>query len=354
MNPALMMMYQNRSGEKRITKYLDRMLGDSDAYTNAQLTQLAAMLSAMYGQKWNKTYTALTTAYEPLDNYAMVEEGKDTRTPNLTSETTRTPDLTKTDKRTPNLTTEDKRTPNLTTTDTRTPNLSEATTYGKTDTQSFTNRHDVTTTTPELTKTVYGNDGYQEQEKSTVAGQTTTHTVKQDNTDHTVSGFNSTTMVPSESSKRTGSSSDQVTAGTPGDRTLTVTGNKTEERQRVTGGDGVSDTEYQGSESKTLSGTDTMKTTGSDTTEKTETGTDTSTRKETGTDTTESKESGTETVNRHDSGTDVTAHNLTRHGNIGVTTSQDMLRQELEVRKYLFFEQLFADMDELFTIPVYF
>lgn len=51
--------------------------------------------------------------------------------------------------------------------------------------------------------------------------------------------------------------------------------------------------------------------------------------------------------------TDAGSHSLTRSGNIGVTTTQQMMEQELEVRKNLFFETVFSDIDHILTIPIY-
>lgn len=46
-------------------------------------------------------------------------------------------------------------------------------------------------------------------------------------------------------------------------------------------------------------------------------------------------------------------YELTRTGNIGTVTAQDMLMQELEVRKYNFYTSIFEDIDSVFTIPIY-
>lgn len=42
---------------------------------------------------------------------------------------------------------------------------------------------------------------------------------------------------------------------------------------------------------------------------------------------------------------------MTRSGNIGVTTSQQMLESEFELRKRHYFEQVFEDMDQVLTMP---
>lgn len=44
---------------------------------------------------------------------------------------------------------------------------------------------------------------------------------------------------------------------------------------------------------------------------------------------------------------------LTRHGNIGVTTSQQMLNSEIELWQWDFFSGVFKDMDKILTIQTY-
>lgn len=44
---------------------------------------------------------------------------------------------------------------------------------------------------------------------------------------------------------------------------------------------------------------------------------------------------------------------LTRSGNIGVTTSQQMLESELALRVYRFFERVYKDIDSVLVLPIY-
>lgn len=67
----------------------------------------------------------------------------------------------------------------------------------------------------------------------------------------------------------------------------------------------------------------------------TETGTDTSTKTGTITDT----ETGTDTIERS--------------GNIGVTTSQQMLQSEIEIRQYDFFQGIYKDIDSILCLKSY-
>lgn len=81
------------------------------------------------------------------------------------------------------------------------------------------------------------------------------------------------------------------------------------------------------------------------------------TETETGTDTTD--RTNTDTYNRSytETGTDTTAgtssRKLTRTGNIGTNTFQNLLQQERNIWMYDFFEQIFKDVDSVLTIPIY-
>ena len=81
------------------------------------------------------------------------------------------------------------------------------------------------------------------------------------------------------------------------------------------------------------------------------------TETETGTDTTD--RTNTDTYNRSytETGTDTTAgtssRRITRTGNIGTNTFQNLLQQERNLWMYNFFEQVFKDVDSVLTIPIY-
>lgn len=51
--------------------------------------------------------------------------------------------------------------------------------------------------------------------------------------------------------------------------------------------------------------------------------------------------------------TNNTLHNLTRSGNIGVTTTQQMLKQEMDFWKWNYFDSIIRDVAEFLTIPTY-
>ena len=68
-----------------------------------------------------------------------------------------------------------------------------------------------------------------------------------------------------------------------------------------------------------------------------------------------STDSGTDTENdtRTDNLTSELTHTLRRHGNIGVTTSQQMIEAERKMWFWKFYNQIFDDIDLILTIPVY-
>lgn len=75
---------------------------------------------------------------------------------------------------------------------------------------------------------------------------------------------------------------------------------------------------------------------------------------QTGSETNDNAITDEENRKHKESGTDDLTHKLTRHGNIGVTTSQQMLTSELEVRKTNFFRDIvYKDIDKVLTIGVY-
>ena len=80
-------------------------------------------------------------------------------------------------------------------------------------------------------------------------------------------------------------------------------------------------------------------------------GTSQSTDKETGTVTSNGTENGTNT--RTDNLKETITHELTRSGNIGVTTSQQMIESELELRKKQFYKIMIHDIINFLCLPIY-
>ena len=74
-----------------------------------------------------------------------------------------------------------------------------------------------------------------------------------------------------------------------------------------------------------------------------------------------SETTATETSTESQSGSNTRTDNLagtrdrtlTRSGNIGLMTSQQMLQSELAIRTYDFYKSVYDDIDHILTIPVY-
>ena len=128
-------------------------------------------------------------------------------------------------------------------------------------------------------------------------------------TDNTVYGFNSTTAVNDSGSENT------TTAESERDETSTTTDNLTDTRTDALSHlrtDNLTDTETRNiSDQLTRNTTD--------------------------------AETGSNTVSR----------TLTRSGNIGVTTSQQMIQASIELWRWNFFTQVFEDIDTILTISTY-
>lgn len=307
----------NVSGLKIISPLI-HSIQTGTALSSQEIAQLASIIESINSVSWAKEYATLAAQYAPVENYDMTETmtndqtsivygHSNSRTNNLTHAKTGTetqrPDLT--DERTANLThaktgTEEQ-TPDLTevvthdTSDERTDDLTDETTYGKTDTRTD---NDLTTT-------------------------------------NSVSAYNvAASYTPSGRSVSTGSQTN-VGSGTDsiahtGTSTLTKTGTDTTTKE------GTDTLTYNTSE--TDAGTDTMTHTGSDTMTYNTSDTDTGTQTDT--------ESGTDTHTRN--------YTLRRHGNIGVTTSQQLLQSERELWLWNYFRNVvFPDVDRVLTSPIY-
>ena len=60
-----------------------------------------------------------------------------------------------------------------------------------------------------------------------------------------------------------------------------------------------------------------------------------------------------ETVSDHETNTDQYTVTHERHGNIGVTMTQDLIRKEREVSEFLLYEVVLPDVANFLTIPIY-
>lgn len=265
----------------------------------SRLRTLTSTVFNMFLDKYTRMYELFAITYEPLENYNMVESGNDTSTGTVGGTSTVTDIGTNKEVR----------------------NLA----------------------------TSYTSKGQDETTGTEVVAHNTTDTVTHDTNDVTTFGRKVAT-TGSSSSKLDNTSTDTVA---PFDSDAFFNNSQTTGVSNNTGTD-TSDVTNSGQDSTLFKGTDTTTHTGTDST-----GTNTvteSTKTDTSTNTgsvdfTNKAESST-TYN--DNKSENATHSLTRHGNIGVTTSQQMLLSELELipKKQIKFE-FFNDLKQLILIGIY-
>ena len=351
--------YGNVSGEKIISPLVEK-IRSGDTLTDAEKTMLATSILALYGVNWGKQWETLSFEYDPIENYSMREKmtndetvteyGKSTtRTDNLTHRKTgtETADIDETDTRTDNLTHEKTgtETVDIDETNTRTDNL----THEKTGTETV-DIDETDTRTDNLTHGKTGTETRTDNLTDTTTPNLTT------NTENAVYGFNSAAAVPAGEQEQTatGTNTETHTGTEQKQYNLSETDTGTE----TTVKDGTNETTFNVTEQDTgTQGTvkDGTNETTFDTTE-TDTGTQTTVRDGTNETTFNTTDTDTGTQTTLDGGSDTHTRNytLTRAGNIGVTTSQQMIESERALWVWNFFRNVvFPDIDQVLTIQVY-
>lgn len=326
-----------------------------------------ARWKAQRGADIAAAFGALKMEYNPIENYSSTETKTGTETALKTPDewvktTERTPDITRTETQTPT---------NWEKTETQTPNQ-----WQKTETQTPNQWQNTNVQTP---------NQWQEQNTKSFTNYKETETKRptdwQEEVENTYTNFHETeTQTPTSWKKETKSTdplnpSEDFNKVVPfnGSTTETVSAtlhfvNDTEEQKgtfetdrtttgskaetKTTSGTFATDLEKTGTETdtKTQSGsfttTDTQS--GTYTTTETQNGTFVTTDAQTGTYETETVESGTDTTTETQEGTfeDKMTYDtvLTRKGNIGVTTSQQMVRSEwFDLRRNQFVKEVIKE-----------
>lgn len=407
--------------------------------TDSELTTLAGVILEMYKEKWDKLGALYDIQYDPIHNYLdewndelegsesregsrsnsegvtygkLITEGTSrydtihsTTGTNSESSSTRTDDLVKTETR--NLESESTETRNLSDattfgkTNTRTDNLTETTAYGKTEERStsYSNREDVDSTSTRtddlLEERDYGKIDTEDIDiKHEIKG--SENKTNSDGSTQSVYAFNSAAALPSNTNINNGSSTLQYSSrenddsGTDthtlsGSDSVANTGTQTDVIDATTGNSGSStdNLELGGSDARTttgtqtdaLSGTNTLRSTGTKTVANENTGTvttaDEGTETTTGSIETTSETSGTNNRNqtvttgftgtdrRNGSGTNSESSTNERErsgrhfGNIGNLTSQKQILEEINLWKWNYVKDILSDVKEFCTLPVY-
>lgn len=335
-----------------------------------------------------------------------------TRTPDLTRDETRTPNLTRTGELTPHeqVTTTNTTEPGYKDVTEETPATVKETETGRTEAYrkqtdkeeaSYTetetyNGYKETETTPQMIaeKEIPGVHVGENHTKKTT-GTDKTQTVNDNlKVEHSLQAFNATSMTPSEQDVTTGGSTDTRTPDlTETDTEETHLDQLANSHRQAESGANVKVMEYQEGV-KTISGgkttqhtvnkdpsevetyTPTADATKTTTTTPTAPGTGSKTHTpttegktveetaiiapekseehETGTDKTVTKDTGTDTTVTKDTGTETTSETITAKGNIGVTTSQQMIESEISLwSNFEFWNIVFSDIDAVLCQKVY-
>ena len=334
-NVLNMVYYGNHSGQKSASP-MARSLAEIN--TNGTLSAadeqtLAGIAVSLYLENWKREYATMGVTYDPIENYNMEE----TETPAATTRT-RTPAAT-TDTHRPAETTV-RQTPAETTV-TETPAETTQTTTPAETTVTETPAETTQTTTPAETTVT-------ETPAETTQTTTPAETTAAGTNESGIYGFNSSTAVDSDTlSATTHYTTDE--AGTVKNETDAAGTIKTE---TDAAGTVKTETDAAGTTKTEVDAAGTIKT------ETDAAGTVKIEVDAAGSEVTTVQTA--ETIVRTVQGDEVETleidedRYLTRHGNIGVTTTQQMLESEREVWTWNFFYDIvFRDIDKLLTLQVY-
>lgn len=375
--------YYNHSGNKIVSPLIDNMIGDNDTLTEDQKQTLADIVYGICNENWKRVWEALFADYNPIWN--VDADITDTETRDLTGtekgttgqKQTGTDTLGKTGKISTTESGSDSIEHTGTDTDTESGSDSLIRTGTDTHTESGTdNKTNTGTDTHALSGTdSVSNTGTDTHALSGTDTQKNTGTQKNENkndgskqtTENDTYGFNSESPVNADKTVVT-VNQDVIDTRTDNLVQTVEHGQKDTETQNLkqTTEYGRSDKETQDlTESTEYGHTDTETLDTTDTTNYGKTDTRTLNLKDTtiyGKDTSEGIDT-TDTTTYNNS-VDVTkdntttdkgtiAHKTVRQGNIGVTTTQQMITEEMQLRKEMFYERVFSDIDRYLTIGIY-
>ena len=294
----------NHSGDKNISPVVYKFIKDEVTTPRAKL---ADTLFIMYGDKWTRLWDAMHAEYNPIENYDLHE----VETP---AETTRT--ITPAETTTTETPAE--------TTKTITPAETTTTETPAETTRTITPAETTTTETPaETTKTI------------TPAETTDTTKPAKTVSENEVSAFNSSDYVDNMKTTTTGDSNDKGTS------VFTVDTAGSESVDVDTAGNTKIEVDTAGSEKVEV-----------DTAGNTKIEVDTA-----GSEKVEVDTAGNTKIEVDAAGSDVfTVQNdreLYRHGNIGIQSATDLLKREIELRQWNYFNGVFNDIDTLLTLSIY-
>lgn len=314
------------SGIKQPTFFVRTTMGQNQV-ANSQL--LAQTLWDIYGKNWSRLWEDYVSVYNPIENYNL----------NETVERDQTDDSTIGRKGT--LSSVVDTTSNQDGTTTGTSSLEHGHIIDTTDERNIDNTSDGTS------EVQFGHVVDTTDNKYTTTAVDSTSSLQhgqiisnQNTLDQSRYGFNSTEQVPTDTQTEGGSQTHSGTDTTTDHNESTVSDNDTI-------------TQTNSGTDKTITHTEST-TSDNDTTKQTNSGTDTTNSKENTSLDVTSKDTRTDTTTDDTTATDTISETITRKrsGNIGVTTTQDMLLQDFELWKWNFFFQVFEDCDKFLCLSV--
>lgn len=331
--------YYNHSGQKNISPLVSGILGSDASLTSDNMTKVGKLVYDVCHKNWDYIYNAMFADYDPIENY----NSNLTETTDSTHSGTNSQNETDTGKDTKTHSGSDKLTQTGTDTNTRT----------GTDTTKDTGTDTTAKTGTEKTEGKVNETDYHHSYTSDVES----NPGGTSKTQNQIYGFNSSEA-----------SDDNISTTTVKQEITTI--HRTLSIQTDSNGDPVLDDdgnqiERPGKNSDVIENTHedttTYDTTETETEDKTHETTYNTTNTEnidkTDTTTYNSSEVVDSSVNKTLTGSDSDTGNvkrtLSQHGNIGVTTSQQMIESEIQLRKHNFFEIVFKDIDNYLTLQVY-
>ena len=307
-------LYYSMNDDKPTSKLINRRLTEGEPLNALNREVVAATLCIAYLKQWRKLYNLLTVQYNPIENYRMTE----TETSNNSVKTTNS----EMNNYSSSVTTEDtlKRTGTDTTTETGTDTTLRTGTDDTEESGSITTKRTGTDNTSETGNVITERTG-------------TLGTTGNNEVENSVYGFNSSNAVGSDGSMGTTTDTetrnllDEENRDTDTTQTLNLTDETTKDINTIR------TLNLSDAETKNLTTTQTLNLTDTTTNDVITSGTNDS--------------SGT--IN--ESGEN--ERNLTRSGNIGVTTSQQMIQSEIELWKWNYFNQVFSDINKIIALDTY-
>jgi len=371
--PLDIVYIEQHSGDKIAAPIVTNRLNDSGVLPAEGLAVIANCLKATYFSKWSALWEAFQIEYNPIENYSMVEDGTDTTEKTGTDTNVKSGSLDRSGAITKSGSERDERETTRTGNETNTGTVTRS--------GSETDGGTMTRTGSETDNTSYDKDGSIIRSGSNIksgselvhddnvrSGDEVTEGTKADNAEDAnekIYGYNSSTAVPSSSSDRSASHKDKHTYNdVEDDRSITTTyNNVTDTKSETESFSGYEETTDKTHTYQNVTDTENKTHTYNnvaDTENKTHTYNDVKDTE----DFTHTYDNVAETDSRIDTYNNITdelthdtedntTHHLTRSGNIGVTTSQQMLTSEIELRQWLFFESVMNDIDRLLTLSIY-